>query len=99
MQEYYCNLVTTEKCLRYFLPKMINNLPDDFTFLFSIDNTCSFKSKLKTLLLNNYDDSDCCIPNCYPCKRKLFATTISNLSKSMAFIFIFAYSQNFVFIV
>ena len=94
MQEYFCNLVTTEKCLRYSLPKMINNLPENFTLLFSITNVYSFKLKLKTLLLSSYNDSDCCIPNCYPCMRKLFATTISNLSNSMIFISIFAYIHN-----
>ena len=98
MQEYFCNLVTTEKCLRYFLPKLINNLSDDFTFLFSIINTHTFKFKLKTHLLISYDDSDCCIPNCYPCMRKLFALTISNLSKLMSYISIFAYVENLAFI-
>ena len=30
MQENFCNQTTTEKCLRFFLPKMINNLADNF---------------------------------------------------------------------
>ena len=89
MQEYYCKLITTENCLRFLLPKTINNLCADELLVFEANNIDTFKIKLKKYFISNYSDLACDIENCYPCMRILFYP--SYLSRIMQHINIFAY--------
>ena len=90
LQEKYSNLKLTEKCLRYFLPKTINNLSEDCLILFNTNNINTFKIKLKKYILAKYSDSDCDILDCYPCMRRLFYPNF--LSRFMQLINIFSYT-------
>ena len=89
LQEFYCKLKSTEKCVRFLLLKTINDLPKNLLFLFNINNINTFKFKLKTHMIANYSDSSCAIANCHPCMRKLFYPNY--LSEFMQLINIFAY--------
>ena len=93
MQEPYCKLRSTENCIRFLLPKTINNLNEDELLLCDANNINLFKTKLKKYMIANYSDLACDIENCYPCMRILFYPNY--LSILMQHINIFAYLYRF----
>ena len=94
LQEPYCKLKTTENCLRFSLPKTINNLCEDEIILLNADNINIFKNKLKKYILANYSDLACDNNDCFACMRILFYPNY--LSIIMQHINIFAYIYRFI---
>ena len=83
--EISTNLKSTEHCVKYSLPRLINCLSIDYITLFSVSNILTFRNKLKKVIINLYDDSDCSDVNCYCCNRRLFYPSyISNTIKLMS---------------
>ena len=94
LQEPYCKLKTTENCLRFSLPKTINNLCEDEIILLNADNINILKNKLKKYILANYSDLACDNDDCFACMRILFYPNY--LSIIMQHINIFAYLYRFI---
>ena len=72
LKEVATNTKMAENCVRFSLPKLINNLDDELFVLFSETSLTTFKMKTKKLLIHMYSNSNCTLLNCFPCSRRLF---------------------------
>ena len=90
--EYHPELKSSEKCIRFSLPRAINGLDAETIKLFDDVNVVTFKIKLKKLLLSKYEDSSCRLVDCFACNQRLFYPRY--LSVIMQHINIYAYMTN-----
>ena len=95
LNEYSCFNKNSENCLRYYLPKFINNLDVNLKLLLDTRNITSLKMKIKQEILSKYSDAKCNLKKCYPCNQKLFYP--KHLSIIMSFINIYAYIDQLYF--
>ena len=95
LNEIFCFNKNTENCLRFSIPKLINNSPLNIRNILDLRNITTVKMKLKTEMINEYPNNECREKNCYPCNQKLFYPKY--LSKSMQFINIFSYAKRSLF--
>lgn len=95
LAEQYFNLKTSENCLRYALPNVLNNLSPTLVDLTDLGNIDLMKQKIKLELINSYNDEDCNLNDCYPCNKRLFYPKY--LSKWIQLISIYSYTNPLYF--
>ena len=64
---FSCDDSSGKKRIRYTLPHFINNAPSAIKLLAYSSSPDTFKIKVKTFFIRNYDDSPCVRTNCYAC--------------------------------
>jgi hypothetical protein len=63
------NKISTGKCIRYLIPKLLSDTPSCITEKIITHSIEGFGSYIKTFLSNKYKDK-CDKPNCYVCGRR-----------------------------
>ena len=86
-------LKSTQDTYRISLPKLLNNIDNNFISLTELDNINTCKHNVKSLIISQYSDLDCVLPNCYPCNQRLFFP--SYLPRFVQFIHVFSYRTPF----
>ena len=60
--------ITSEKCIRYYVPSLIKTLPSCITEKFETHSYSGLSSYAKKYFINRYQDV-CTVPNCYVCNN------------------------------
>ena len=66
------NTRSAEFTLSFSLPKTINSLDSKLRCILGETNLMTFKKKIKQILINRYQSTECQVMNCYPCGLRLF---------------------------
>ena len=65
---FHFNNSTTQNCIRFHIPNLINNLPDMIKNKIHTHSLSGFSHYLKSFMIGRYT-SQCTIENCYICNR------------------------------
>ena len=60
---------TTKNCIRFNVPNLINNLPENVRAKIETHSLWGFSRYMKTHLIGKYE-TECYIQNCYVCKNR-----------------------------